>query len=57
MTRQSSAKAFDRMQSTEALSFIGRSVENRKPHVLKTFDLTFKRFDGGVLWRSLAKLP
>jgi hypothetical protein len=46
---QSSAEAFDRMRSTEALPFIGRLVANKKPHVPKEFDLTFKRFDGGVL--------
>ena len=46
---QSSAEAFSKMKSHNGLLFVGRLLENRKPHVIKDMDCTFKRFDQGVL--------
>jgi len=46
---QSSAEAFSNMKSHNGLLFVGRLLENRKLHIIKDFDCTFKRFDQGVL--------
>jgi hypothetical protein len=40
----SSTKAFSEMRSREGLFFIGRLMENRKLHVVRELDLTFKPF-------------
>lgn len=46
---QCSAEAFREMKSEQGLLFIGRLLENRKLHIIKEFDLTFKRFQSGEL--------
>jgi hypothetical protein len=46
---QSSTAAFGEMRSKDGLLFVGRLLENRKFSVVREFDLTFKRFECGVL--------
>jgi hypothetical protein len=46
---QSSADSFGRMKAEKGLLFVGRLMENRKLKVVKSFDLTFKKFGGGEL--------
>ena len=46
---QSSCSKFIEMKSQQGLLFVGRLVENRKFHIVKEFDLTFKRFEEGEL--------
>jgi transposase len=54
---QSSTEAFREMSSTEDLRFVGRLMENRKLHIVKEFDLTFKRFrDGRLIQDAIVQL-
>jgi transposase len=46
---QSSADAFSGMKSQSGLLFIGRLLENRKLHIVREFDCTFKHFAQGTL--------
>jgi len=46
---QTSTAAFARMKSNGGLRFVGRPVENRKPVVVREFDLTFKKFTCGTI--------
>jgi len=46
---QSSGSKFIEMKSQKGLLFVSRLVENRKFHIVKEFDLTFKRFEAGEL--------
>jgi hypothetical protein len=45
----SSASSFDEMRSKKGLLFVGRLVENRKLHIIKEYDLTYRQFKCGVL--------
>jgi transposase len=46
---QSSAESFREMKSHKGLLFVGRLLENRKLHIVRDFDLTFRRFQWGEL--------
>ena len=46
---QSSAEAFSKMKFHNGLLFVGRLLENRKLHIVKDMDCTFKRFEQGML--------
>jgi IS4 transposase len=46
---QSSANAFSTMKSHKGLLFVGRLLENRKLHIVKECDCTFKRFEQGTV--------
>jgi hypothetical protein len=46
---QSSAEAFSQMKSQRGLRFVGRLLENRRLHIIKDMDCTFKRFEQGQL--------
>jgi hypothetical protein len=50
---QSSAESFSRMNAHQNLHFVGRLMENRKLHTVRTFDCTFKRFGYGELKEDL----
>jgi hypothetical protein len=44
---QSSTESFREMKSHKGLLFAGRLLENRKLHIVRDFDLTFRRFQWG----------
>jgi len=46
---QSSTSKFVEMKSHTGLLFVGRLQEKRKQNIVKEFDLTFKKFEDGIL--------
>jgi hypothetical protein len=44
---QSSTESFREMKSHKGLLFVGRLLENRKLHIVRDFDLTFRHFQWG----------